>query len=50
MSASYQTFRETITRHTTIHEQIARMCSDFRRDSHPMALMCALVGALVAFS
>ena len=44
--ASYQTFRETITRHTLVHEQIARMCSGFRRDSHPMALMCALVGAL----
>lgn len=41
--------RETITRHTTVHEQIARMCSGFRRDSHPMALMCALVGALAAF-
>ncbi len=27
-----------------VHEQIARMCSGFRRDSHPMALMCALVG------
>ncbi len=39
--ASYQTFRETITRHTLVHEQIARMCSGFRRDSHPMALMCA---------
>ncbi|BBK13546.1 MULTISPECIES: citrate synthase [Klebsiella] len=47
--ASYQTFRETITRHTLVHEQIARMCSGFRRDSHPMALMCALVGALAAF-
>ena len=42
--ASYQTFRETITRHTLVHEQIARMCSGFRRDSHPMALMCAPVG------
>ncbi len=31
--ASYQTFRETITRHTLVHEQIARMCSGFRRDS-----------------
>lgn len=39
--ASYQTFRETITRHTLVHEQIARMCSGFRRDSHPMALLSA---------
>ncbi|MFP1726979.1 citrate synthase [Lonsdalea quercina] len=45
----YDTFSETITRHTLIHEQISRMCSGFRRDSHPMALMCAVVGALAAF-
>lgn len=47
--ASYQAFRDNITRHTLVHEQVARMCSGFRRDSHPMALMCALVGALAAF-
>ncbi|KEA52043.1 citrate synthase [Mangrovibacter sp. MFB070] len=45
----YQAFSHTITRHTLVHEQMARMCSGFRRDSHPMALMCALVGALAAF-
>lgn len=47
--ASYQDFKNTITRHSPVHEQIARMCSSFRRDSHPMALMCALVGTLAAF-
>ncbi|MEN0616799.1 citrate synthase [Klebsiella indica] len=47
--ASYQQFKENITRHSLVHEQIARMCSSFRRDSHPMALMCALVGTLAAF-
>ncbi|WP_315709935.1 citrate synthase [Brenneria uluponensis] len=47
--AEYQDFRQTITRHTLVNEQMARMCSGFRRDSHPMALMCALVGALAAF-
>lgn len=47
--ASYQSFKENITRHSMVHEQIARMCSSFRRDSHPMALMCALVGTLAAF-
>ncbi|HDY8629318.1 citrate synthase [Klebsiella pneumoniae] len=47
--ASYQSFKENITRHSLVHEQIARMCSSFRRDSHPMALMCALVGTLAAF-
>lgn len=42
-------FNESITRHTLIHEQMTRMLSGFRRDSHPMALMCAVVGALAAF-
>ncbi|MGC0194118.1 citrate/2-methylcitrate synthase, partial [Klebsiella pneumoniae] len=41
--------QNNITRHSLVHEQIARMCSSFRRDSHPMALMCALVGTLAAF-
>ncbi|PWC11694.1 citrate (Si)-synthase [Brenneria roseae subsp. americana] len=45
----YKKFTNNITRHTLIHEQIARMFSGFRRDSHPMALMCAVVGALAAF-
>ncbi|KAA8996386.1 citrate synthase [Affinibrenneria salicis] len=45
----YQDFVNTITRHTLIHEQMSRMFSGFRRDSHPMALMCAVVGALAAF-
>lgn len=45
----YQAFRQNITRHTLVHEQMSKMCSGFRRDSHPMALMCAMVGALAAF-
>ncbi len=47
--SSYQAFRQNITRHTLVHEQMSKMCSGFRRDSHPMALMCAMVGALAAF-
>ncbi|EHD19821.1 MULTISPECIES: citrate synthase [Brenneria] len=45
----YASFANTITRHTLVHEQIGRMFSGFRRDAHPMALMCAVVGALAAF-
>ncbi|WP_410015672.1 citrate synthase [Sodalis sp. C49] len=45
----YDRFTESITRHTMIHQQMTRMLSGFRRDSHPMALMCAVVGALAAF-
>ncbi|HEY0209009.1 citrate synthase [Acerihabitans sp.] len=45
----YDRFTDSITRHTMIHQQMTRMLSGFRRDSHPMALMCAVVGALAAF-
>src|SRR5213595_2696521 len=39
----------TVTRHTMVHEQLARLFSGFRRDSHPMAVMVGVVGALSAF-
>jgi citrate synthase len=42
-------FRNTITRHTMVHEQMTRFYSGFRRDAHPMAVMCGSVGALSAF-
>ncbi|MGZ5032568.1 MAG: citrate synthase [Usitatibacter sp.] len=38
-----------VTRHTMVHEQLARLFSGFRRDSHPMAVMVGVVGALSAF-
>ncbi|MET0398269.1 MAG: citrate synthase, partial [Longimicrobiaceae bacterium] len=38
-----------VTRHTMIHEQMSRFYSGFRRDAHPMAIMCGVVGALAAF-
>ncbi len=42
-------FTNTITRHTMVHEQLASFYSGFRRDAHPMAIMCGVVGALSAF-
>lgn len=42
-------FTTTVTRHTMIHEQLARFYTGFRRDSHPMAVMVGVVGALSAF-
>ena len=42
-------FDYRITRHTMVHEQIARFFQGFRRDAHPMAVMVASVGALSAF-
>src|ERR1044071_2939204 len=43
------TFSTTITRHTMVHEQLATFFRGFRRDAHPMAVMCGVVGALSAF-
>ncbi len=43
------TFERTITRHTMVHEQLAQFYRGFRRDAHPMAIMCGVVGALSAF-
>lgn len=42
-------FNHTITNHTMLHEQLAKFFSGFRRDAHPMAIMCGVVGALSAF-
>jgi len=42
-------FTYTITRHTMLHEQLATFYRGFRRDAHPMAVMCGVVGALSAF-
>src|SRR5689334_14681561 len=39
----------TISRHTMLHEQLAVFYRGFRRDAHPMAVMCGVVGALSAF-
>jgi citrate synthase len=42
-------FTNTITRHTMLHEQLATFYRGFRRDAHPMAVMCGVAGALSAF-
>ncbi|HYJ17831.1 MAG TPA: citrate synthase [Burkholderiales bacterium] len=42
-------FDNTVTRHTMVHEQLARFYTGFRRDSHPMAVLVGVVGALSAF-
>ncbi|HEX8585183.1 MAG TPA: citrate synthase [Allosphingosinicella sp.] len=42
-------FRYTIMRHTMLHEQLSTFYRGFRRDAHPMAIMCGVVGALSAF-
>jgi citrate synthase len=42
-------FNWTISRHTMLHEQLIQFYRGFRRDAHPMAIMCGVVGALSAF-
>lgn len=42
-------FEDHITYHTMVHEQIHNFFRGFRRDAHPMAIMCGVVGALSAF-
>jgi len=47
--AQYLDFRNRVTYHTMLHEQVNRFFSGFRRDAHPMAVMVGVVGALSAF-
>jgi citrate synthase len=47
--AELEDFSYTISRHTMLHEQLATFYRGFRRDAHPMAIMCGVVGALSAF-
>jgi citrate synthase len=48
-AAQYEEFRKGVTYHTMLHEQLRRFFDGFRRDAHPMAIMCGVVGALAAF-
>jgi citrate synthase len=42
-------FLTTVNLHTMVNEQIRTFFNGFRRDAHPMAVMCGVVGALSAF-
>ena len=48
-AAQKSDFDYRVTRHTMVHEQMARFFQGFRRDAHPMSVMVACVGALAAF-
>jgi citrate synthase len=48
-SGELEKFTYTISRHTMLHEQLSTFYRGFRRDAHPMAIMCGVVGALSAF-
>lgn len=44
-----ETFEQSITYHSMLHEQLNYLYRGFRRDAHPMAIMVGVVGALSAF-
>ena len=48
-AAELDTFEKGVMRHTMVHEQLRTFYNGFRRDAHPMAVMCAVVGAMAAF-
>jgi citrate synthase len=48
-AAEKKDFESGIIYHTMLHEQIRSILNGFRRDAHPMAVMCGVVGALSAF-
>ena len=43
------TFVETVTHHTMVHEQMQFFFRGFRRDAHPMSVLVGTVGALASF-
>ena len=48
-AAQLADFENRVTRHTMVHEQMHYFFRGFRRDSHPMATMVGVVGAMSAF-
>jgi citrate synthase len=45
----YEDFCERVTRHTMLHEQMVNFYRGFRRDAHPMAIICGVQGAMSSF-
>ena len=45
----HDNFVQTVTQHTMVNEQLSTFFKGFRRDAHPMAMLCGVTGALAAF-
>ncbi len=45
----YTDFESRIRNHTMVHDQINNFFKGFRRDAHPMSILCGVVGGLAAF-
>ncbi len=48
-AAEKKEFEDNIRYHTMVNDQVNTFFRGFRRDAHPMAIMCGVVGALSAF-
>ncbi|QPH56282.1 citrate (Si)-synthase [Pontivivens ytuae] len=48
-AAQLEDFTSRVTNHTMLHEQMLNFYRGFRRDAHPMAIVCGVVGAMSAF-
>ncbi|MDN3522534.1 citrate synthase [Halomonas ramblicola] len=47
--AQYADFASRVRNHTMVHDQINNFFKGFRRDAHPMSILCGVVGGLAAF-
>jgi citrate synthase len=48
-AAEYTEFVALVKNHTMVHDQLMHFFKGFRRDAHPMAILCGVVGALSSF-
>ncbi len=48
-ASQLEDFENRVTHHTMLHEQMAYFFRGFRRDAHPMAVVCGVMGAMSAF-
>ena len=48
-ASKLEEFRQSLRRHTMLHEDIRSFYSGFPRDAHPMAIISSVVGALSTF-
>ena len=48
-AAELQDFKDSVTRHTMLHQDMTRFYDGFPRDAHPMATLASAVSALTSF-
>lgn len=48
-SSRHTEFMSKVQAEMLVHEQLVRFFTGFRRDAHPMAIMCGVIGGLSAF-